>query len=290
VGSIDMPSVPASLSTQSTVRNTSQLDSGDQTITDMPDHHRANQQEWLELTPSSLMGQGKLGSMRKGSTMTEDANSQRSVSSASMSMAEGHRHTRTLQSQLRVPLTRCREALNSHRRSLDGAPYCRKLRQEPTHSAVADLRKGILSTYIAEHSRARQTAGGLPAGWSSPSRNSQTDRRHNGLMGCTIAGLGFFFEIKGPYKRRGGALLAVYYGQDSYTRKFSKHSHKQLTELWSRVALFHRGANYVVNGDPACGPAYINDGFDTVNVYFSYSKANRRMEVRTREIRSAGQL
>jgi hypothetical protein len=34
--------------------------------------------------------------------------------------------------------------------------------------------------------------------------------------------------------------------------------------------------------DPACGPAYINDGFDTVNVYFSYSKANRRMEVRTR--------
>jgi hypothetical protein len=98
------------------------------------------------------------------------------------------------------------------------------------------------------------------------------------------AGLGFFFEIKGPYKRRGGALLAVYYGQDSYTRKFSKHSHKQLTELWSRggVALSHRGANYVVNGDPACGPAYINGGFDTVNVYFSYSKANRCMEVRTR--------
>jgi hypothetical protein len=68
------------------------------------------------------------------------------------------------------------------------------------------------------------------------------------------AGLGFFFEIKGPYKRRGGALLAVYYGQDSYTRKFSKHSHKQLTELWSRGGgvLSHRGANYVVNGDPAC--------------------------------------
>jgi hypothetical protein len=98
------------------------------------------------------------------------------------------------------------------------------------------------------------------------------------------AELGYFFEIKGPYKRRGGALLAVYYGQDSYTRKFSKHSHKQLTELWSKggFALSHRGANYVVDGDPACGPAYINDGFDTVNVYFSYSKANRRMEVRTR--------
>jgi hypothetical protein len=101
-GSIDRPSVPASLSTQSTVRNTSQLDSGDQTITDRPDHHRANQQEWCELTPSSLMGEGELGSMRKGSTMTEDVNSQRSVSSPSMSMAEEHRHTWTLQSQLRV--------------------------------------------------------------------------------------------------------------------------------------------------------------------------------------------
>jgi hypothetical protein len=54
--------------------------------------------------------------------------------------------------------------------------------------------------------------------------------------------------------------------------------------LWSRdgFALSHRGANYVVNGDPACGPTYINDGFDKVNVYFLYSKANKRMEVRTR--------
>jgi hypothetical protein len=79
-------------------------------------------------------------------------------------------------------------------------------------------------------------------------------------------------------------LLAVYYGQDSYTKKFSKKLHKQLTELWSKggVALSHRGANYVVNGDPACGPAYINDGFDLINVYFSYSKTNKRMEVRTR--------
>jgi hypothetical protein len=101
-GNIDRPSMPASLSTQSTVRNTSQLDSGDQTIIDRPEHHRANQQEGWELTSSSLMGEGELGSMRKGSTMTEDVNSQRSVSSPSMSMAEGHRHTRTLQSQLRV--------------------------------------------------------------------------------------------------------------------------------------------------------------------------------------------
>jgi hypothetical protein len=71
------------------------------------------------------------------------------------------------------------------------------------------------------------------------------------------AGLGFFFEIKGPYQRRGGALLAIYYGHDSFTRKFSKQSHKQLTELWSAggFALSHRGANYVVNGDPACGPS-----------------------------------
>jgi hypothetical protein len=101
-GNIDRPSVPASLSTQSTVRNTSQLDSGDQTITDRPDHHRANQQGWGELISSPLMGECELGSMRKGSRMTEDVNSQKSVSSASMSMAEGHRHTRTLQSQLRV--------------------------------------------------------------------------------------------------------------------------------------------------------------------------------------------
>jgi hypothetical protein len=63
-----------------------------------------------------------------------------------------------------------------------------------------------------------------------------------------------------------------------------KKLHKQLTEPWSRdgFALSHRGENYVVNGDPACGPAYINDGFDKVNVYFSYSKVNKRMEVRTR--------
>jgi hypothetical protein len=98
------------------------------------------------------------------------------------------------------------------------------------------------------------------------------------------AGMSYFFEIKGPYQRRGGALLAVYYGQDSNTRSFAKHSHKQLSELWSKrgFALSHRGANYVVDGDQACGPAYINDGFDRVNVYFSYSKANKRMEVRTR--------
>jgi hypothetical protein len=38
-GKIDRPSVPASLFTQSTVWNTSQLGSGDQTITDRPDHH-----------------------------------------------------------------------------------------------------------------------------------------------------------------------------------------------------------------------------------------------------------
>jgi hypothetical protein len=229
--------------------------------------------------------------------MTEDANSQRSVSSAFMSMAEGHRHTRTLQSQLRVQgprLVASQKVPGSSELTPEEPRRGTLLQKAPARTNP--VRSGRPPKGSTEHltllldivghgklpedyqpagpppCKIIKQPGDIPDSWVA--------QKHF----FPDAGLGFFFEIKGPYKRRGGALLAVYYGQDSYTRKFSKHSHKQLTELWSRggVALSHRGANYVVNGDPARGPAYINDGFDTVNVYFSYSKANRRMKVRTR--------
>jgi hypothetical protein len=212
---IDRPSGAASLPTQSTVLNTSQLGSDDQTITDRLDQH----QEELPLDTPLQKAPARTNPVRCGPP-------------------EGSTEHLTLL------LDTVGHGKLPEDYQPSGLPPCEIIRQP----------------------------GDIPDSWVAQSHFFPD------------AGLGYFFEIKGPYKRRGGALLAVYYGQDSYTRKFSKHSHKQLTELWSKGggALSHRGANYVVDGDPACGPAYINDGFDTVNVYFSYSKANRRMKVRTR--------
>jgi hypothetical protein len=191
------------------------------------------------------MGQGKLGSMRKGSTMTEDANSQRSVSSASMSMAEGHRHTRTLQSQLRVqgPSLVASHKMPGSSELTPEEPRRGTLLQK-TPARTNPFRSGRPPEGNTEHlTLLLDTVGHgklpedyQPAGPPPPEIIKQPGDTTDSWVAQSHffpdAGLGFFFEIKGPYKRRGGALLAVYYGQD--TRKFSKHSHKQLTELWSR--------------------------------------------------------
>jgi hypothetical protein len=103
----DRPIVPATPSTQSTVWNTSQLDTQDQTVNTVSDHHRSNQQEEIKFTPSSPSGQGKQGAMWMGSPWAEETDSQRSVSSASLSMAIRQGHSmqtdiRALQSQHRA--------------------------------------------------------------------------------------------------------------------------------------------------------------------------------------------
>jgi hypothetical protein len=54
-------------------------------------------------------------------------------------------------------------------------------------------------------------------------------------------------------------------------------------ENWARsdYILAHARALYAVDGAKNCGPAYINGGFDKVNVYFSYNSDINCMEVRT---------
>jgi hypothetical protein len=54
-------------------------------------------------------------------------------------------------------------------------------------------------------------------------------------------------------------------------------------ENWARsdYILAHARALYAVDGAKNCGPAYTNDGFDKVNVYFSYNSDINCMEVRT---------
>jgi hypothetical protein len=101
------PIAPATLSTQSTVWNTSQLDTRDQTVNIKSDHHRSNQQEEMEFTPSSPLGQGEQGAIRKGSSLAEETDAQRLVGSASLSTAKGQGHNmqtdiRALQSQHRA--------------------------------------------------------------------------------------------------------------------------------------------------------------------------------------------
>jgi hypothetical protein len=298
----DRTIVPATPSTQSTVRNTSQLDTREQTVNTMSDHHRLNQQEEMEFTPSSPMGQGKQGAMRKGSSLAEETDSQRSVSSASLSTAKGQGHSMqtdigALQSQHRA---QCPMSAGSHM-MIGSSEFPMKepprgIPQKKCQSRTNPVRSGRPPEGSTEHLTLFLDTvghGKLPEDYQPAGPPPREIIKQPGDIPDSWvvqshffpdAGLGFFFKIKRPYKRRGGVLLAVYYGQDSYTKKFSKKSHKQLTELWSRdgFALSHRGANYVVNGDPACGPAYFNYGFDKVNVYFSYSKANKRMEVRTR--------
>jgi hypothetical protein len=54
-------------------------------------------------------------------------------------------------------------------------------------------------------------------------------------------------------------------------------------ENWARsdYILAHARALYAVDAAKNCGPAYINDGFDKVNVYFSYNSDINCMEVQT---------
>jgi hypothetical protein len=81
--------------------------------------------------------------------------------------------------------------------------------------------------YVAGHGSTWQASGGLPAYGRSP---RETVKKPGEIPDTWVAqshffpeaGCGFFFEIKGPYKRRGGSLLAVYYGQDSNKKMFSK--------------------------------------------------------------------
>jgi hypothetical protein len=98
---------------------------------------------------------------------------------------------------------------------------------------------------------------------------------------CNNGGDGFFFEILGPYAARPGTLIAIYYGPDTSRPHNAKIKAFLKTWLGCDNILVHERAGYAVKGDVKCGPAYTNDGFDKVNVYFSYSKELKRMELRT---------
>jgi hypothetical protein len=93
---------------------------------------------------------------------------------------------------------------------------------------------------------------------------------------CPDGGLACFLYLKGPYVTRGGNLVARYFGKDTATtskktRKSRGDIYRAAMENWARseYILAHARALYAVNGVKTCGPAYINDGFDKVNVYFS---------------------
>ena len=65
--------------------------------------------------------------------------------------------------------------------------------------------------------------------------------------------------------------------------KSQRTQYRDFIQTWAHSdrVLAHARAQYAVNGSASCGPAYINDGFDKVNVYFSYNSDLNCMEVRT---------
>jgi hypothetical protein len=105
---------------------------------------------------------------------------------------------------------------------------------------------------------------------------------------CPDGGLACFLQLQGPYVTRAGSLVAQYFGKDTATtsketRKSRADTYRAAMDSWARsdYILAHARALYAVDGAKNCGPAYINDGFDKVNVYFSYNSDANCMEVRT---------
>jgi hypothetical protein len=105
---------------------------------------------------------------------------------------------------------------------------------------------------------------------------------------CPEGGLACFVKLKGPYITSPGTLIARYFGTDTNvegnkTRQSRKDHYQEAMQSWAQsdYVLAHPRAQYAVDGAKNCGPAYINDGFDKVNVYFSYNNDLRCMEIRT---------
>jgi hypothetical protein len=123
--------------------------------------------------------------------------------------------------------------------------------------------------YAAAELPIRRKADDIQETWIAPS------------IFCNNGGYAFFFEITGPYASRPGFLLSTYFGPDTVFPYSSKV--KAFIQKWMGCdnILVHERAGYAVKGDVKCGPAYTNDGFDKVNVYFSYNKELKRMELRT---------
>jgi hypothetical protein len=69
----------------------------------------------------------------------------------------------------------------------------------------------------------------------------------------------------------------------SWRGKSRGDTYRAAMENWARsdYILAHTRALYAVDGAKNCGPAYINDGFDKVNVYFSYNSDINCMEDQT---------
>jgi hypothetical protein len=199
------------------------------------------EQERPELTPSSLRGQDELGDTWKGPMREEDEDSQRAVNSASLSKEKGQEHslqadTKAVHSQLqargsmspgylRVPTITDLPLVE---------PSPRGTLQQRAQTRTNPIRNGRPPEGNTEHLTILLDTvahGKLPEDYqpSGPTPH-EIIKQPGDIPDSWVAqshffpdaGLGFFFEVKGPYKRRGGALLAVYYGQDSYTEVLEK--------------------------------------------------------------------
>ena len=105
---------------------------------------------------------------------------------------------------------------------------------------------------------------------------------------CPGGALGFFFGIPAGRMMQGGTLLGIYFGPDTAHHAglpLDKRKEEYNTAIarWTDYdnVLAYQPAQYVVRGDPLCGPARANDGFANTNSILTYSRLDKRMEVRT---------
>ena len=106
---------------------------------------------------------------------------------------------------------------------------------------------------------------------------------------CPGGALGFFFGIPAGRTLPGGTLLGIYFGPDTahpagLPPSKRKVEYNSALARWSDYdnVLAYPPAQYVVRGDPRCGPARANDGFANTNSILTYSRLDKRMEVRTK--------
>jgi hypothetical protein len=171
------------------------------------------------------MGQGEQGAMRKGSSLAEKMDSQRLVGSASLSTAKGQGHSmqtdiRALQSQHRAqrPMsTGSHLVIGSSEFPMEEPP--RGIPQKKSQPRTNPFRNGRPPEGNTEHLTILLDTVGhekLPEDYQLAGPPPREIIKKPGDIPDTWvaqshffpdAGLGFFFEIKGPYKRRGGSLL-----------------------------------------------------------------------------------
>ena len=97
----------------------------------------------------------------------------------------------------------------------------------------------------------------------------------------------FFFGIPPNRTLPPGTLLGVYFGPDTAipttTTAQRRKLDKQFLEDWAAddYVLAYAPSLYAVKGHERCGPARANGGFVSLNSILTYSRLDKRMEVRT---------